>query len=206
MKPFDVFIGFVAGAVVGSAASYYFLNKAYAKVIDEEVEKLKEQFKDPKVAKLFSEYDTKSEEIEKNDDEPRVKLKRRKPGENGYTDYTVFSKPAKLQEAGDEDVIINEFTGDIDAIPEVISPDVFGDEEGYATISLLYTTDGVLVDDDDEIFNSLDCLPSDFAEHFGEYDDDAVYVKNGRIRTYYEILRSAKTSEEIFENKHKYEE
>lgn len=206
MKPFDVFVGFVAGAVVGSAVSYYFLNKAYEKVIDEEVEKLKEQFKDPKVARLFSEYDTKSEEVEKSDDEPRVKLKRRKPGEKGYTDYTAFSKSSKSQDAEEEDIVINEFTGDPEAIPEIISPDVLGDEEGYATISLLYTTDGVLLDDNDEVFDSLDCLPSNFADHFGEYDDDSVCVKNGRIRTYYEILRSAKSSKEIFENKHAYEE
>ena len=211
MKPFDVFVGFVVGAAVGSAASYYILNRTYAKVIDEEVKKIKEEFKDPRVVDFFSKYDTRSEEIETSDtsepETPRVKLKRRKPGEKGYTDYTAYSKKSEdAEEESSDEVIINDFTGDPDALPEIIYPDSFQDEEGYATISLLYTSDGVLLDEDDEIFDSVDCVPSDFAEHFGEYDDDTVYAKNDRIRTYYEILRSAKSSKEIFENKRRYGE
>lgn len=210
MKPFDVFVGFVVGAVVGSAASYYILNKAYAKAIDEEIEKIKAEFKDPRTIGFFSKYDTRSEDIETHDapesEEPRVKLKRRKPGEKGYTDYTAYSKKSEDVEEANNEVIINDFTGDPNALPEIVPPDSFQDEEGYATISLLYTSDGILLDENDEVFDSVDCIPSDFAEHFGEYDDDAVYAKNDRIRAYYEILRSAKTSKEITENKRKYGE
>jgi len=212
LKPFDVFVGFLMGAAAGSAASFLFLNNRYRKKYEEDFNKLKEEFSNPKVSEFFQKQREISEEVEEAADDqlPHLKKKpiqRRKPGEKGYTDYTSFYHGgAKVEEpsSDEEDLVINDLCGDPNAIPEVINPDEFGYDETYAQISLLYTTDGVLIDDTDEVFDGdPTSLPKDFAEHFGEYEDDSVYVKNDRIRVYYEILRSQKSSDEILSIKKK---
>lgn len=73
--------------------------------------------------------------------------------------------------------------------PYVISPDEFG-EYAYETISLTYYADDVLADENYEIVDDIaDVVGNDFASHFGEYEDDSVFVRNDRKRCDYEILR-----------------
>ena len=74
--------------------------------------------------------------------------------------------------------------------PYVISPDEFGELDDYDTASLLYFADGVVadmemnpVDDIDEIIGEASL------DHFGEYEDDSVYVRNDRLRIDYEVLK-----------------
>lgn len=75
--------------------------------------------------------------------------------------------------------------------PYVINPGEFGEKDGYRIISLKYFADGVLTDDWDVPFDEDD-IPSivgkDFASHFGEWEDDSVYVRNDMNETDYEIL------------------
>lgn len=74
-------------------------------------------------------------------------------------------------------------------IPYVISPDEFGQDESYETISLTYYADGVLADDDDEMVEDVENLVGfDSLNHFGEYEDDSVFVRNDRLKCDYEIL------------------
>ena len=73
--------------------------------------------------------------------------------------------------------------------PYVITPEEFGELADYQTISLTYWHDAVLTDDYDEIIdNPDDIVGEDFADHFGEYEDDSVFVRNDARKTDYEIL------------------
>ena len=64
-------------------------------------------------------------------------------------------------------------------------------EQDYPTITLTYYEgDGVLTDDHDKIITNADELVGpDFAQHFGEYEEDSVYVRNSKLKVHYEILR-----------------
>lgn len=71
----------------------------------------------------------------------------------------------------------------------VISPEEFGENDDYECISLTYYNDGVLADECGEVIENVEGVIGDALKHFGEYEDDAVYVSNNRLRLYYEILK-----------------
>ena len=83
--------------------------------------------------------------------------------------------------------------------PYVISPDEF-DENGYQTVSLTYYADGVVEDDfydvwdDDEIEEKIG---RDSLNHFGEYEEDSVFVRNDDNETDYEILRDPRNYSDV---------
>lgn len=73
--------------------------------------------------------------------------------------------------------------------PYIIPPDEFGDREDYETCSLTWYADGVLTDENDcEIPNVEETIGRESLNHFGEYEEDAVYVRNDARRCDYEIL------------------
>ena len=75
--------------------------------------------------------------------------------------------------------------------PYVISPYDFGDLDEYAQIELTYYEgDDILEDDEYNIITDRDELIGPKALFtFGEYEDDAVFVRNERLRTDFQILK-----------------
>lgn len=83
--------------------------------------------------------------------------------------------------------------------PYVISPEEFGDYEDYERISLTYYADKVLTDENDEIVDNIDeVVGSDSLNHFGEYEDDSVFVRNDRLKCDYEILLDHRKYRELY--------
>ena len=73
--------------------------------------------------------------------------------------------------------------------PYVISPEEFGEFEEYEKISLTYYADKVLADENDEEVDDVDeIVGEESLNHFGEYEDDSVFVRNDRLKCDYEIL------------------
>ena len=89
------------------------------------------------------------------------------------------------------DIPENKEEGDDDMKkPYVISPDDFG-ETGYEQVTLFYYNDKVLADDADNEIDDIDALVGEESlNHFGEYEEDSVYVRNDEMKTDYEILIS----------------
>ncbi len=82
--------------------------------------------------------------------------------------------------------------------PYVISPDVFGDADGYDVVSLNYYADGVLTDDWGDIIGNVDDIVGEESlTHFGEYENDSVFVRNDRLKTDYEILKDERNFSDI---------
>lgn len=73
--------------------------------------------------------------------------------------------------------------------PYVIHPSDYGEFDDYEKISLVYTSDGVLLDDNGEIVDELESTVGvDSLNHFGEFEEDSVYVRNDARKCDYEIL------------------
>lgn len=74
--------------------------------------------------------------------------------------------------------------------PYVIPPEEFG-ENDYDIVSMTYYANGVLVDDNDEIVqqNEIEDIIGDALDHFGEYEDDSVFVRDDDKQIDYEILK-----------------
>lgn len=88
--------------------------------------------------------------------------------------------------------------------PYVISPEEFGElpEEEHAVLSLTYYSDGILADDyNEEVEDVDDKVGYDFASHFGEYEDDAVHIRNDIRHTDYEILKDPRRFVDVIKNK-----
>lgn len=81
-----------------------------------------------------------------------------------------------------------------DARPEVIHPAAFGEESDYEQITLLYFADGVVCDEQIHKVEDLDALIGvESLRHFGEYEPDAIHVRNDATRCYYEVILDTRT-------------
>lgn len=189
MKSLSVLVAFLAGAAIGSSISFVILKKKYDERMEEKFNKMVKELQNPEVTVFFNSLKEEPESSSKKENKPKATF-------NNYSGI-IKSSGYSNDEEEDDEILVNDLTGDPDALPVIIPPDEFGDEETYAQISLLYYADGVLADEQDHPFRSYDVICKDFEEHFGEYEDDSVYIRNDRLRTYYEILRSEKTYEEI---------
>jgi len=73
--------------------------------------------------------------------------------------------------------------------PYVITPAEFGENEEYDTVTLKYYADKILTDENDEPVVDIDnTVGFDSLSTFGTYEEDAVYVRNNRLRCDFEIL------------------
>lgn len=76
----------------------------------------------------------------------------------------------------------------------VIPPEEFGTKPGFETVTLSYFADGVIKDENDDSIKDIDSTISKEAlKHFGEYEEDSVFVRNYVTETDYEVLRDLRT-------------
>lgn len=99
-------------------------------------------------------------------------------------DYSRTSVPPKADTP--EEPTKAENTGEH---PYVISPEEFDELDGYTPVSLTYFADGVLADEHGIVIDDVEEIVGDALNHFGEYEEDSVYVRNDAKRCDYEILR-----------------
>lgn len=84
--------------------------------------------------------------------------------------------------------------------PYIIEPTEFGAYEDYECISLTFYADGVLTDENDEKLSDediADTIGANFANSFGEYEDDSVHIRNDSRRCDYEILYDSRNYSDV---------
>lgn len=174
---------FIFGAAVGSGVTWYFLKDKYEKIAQREIDSVKKVFS----KRRESDIPMKEEKIEhvenpKDNDTDLYKQYLKK-----ISDYTAYSVKTPTEEAKQEQKEADEPV--YKEKPYVISPEEFGMEDDYDEISLTYFSDQILADENDEIVEDVEkCVGFDSLNHFGEYEDDSVFVRNDRLKCDYEIL------------------
>lgn len=188
---------FAAGILTGSLCTWYSTKKYYEKIANDEIESMKEW-----LARRVEEQDEKAEE---QSSEPAEKptSPSMKPNlmeyaamvkDLGYTDYSRRTEEPEKEAKEDEEV------DEMDR-PYVIEPEEFG-ECDYEEVSLTHYADGVLTDEQDNPIEDVDSMVGeDYAEHFGEYEDDSVFVRNDRMQTDFEILADQRNYSDLDKNK-----
>lgn len=152
---------FTVGAAIGSAVTWYFTKTKYEHIAQEEIDSVK---------KVFSKHKTISEDT--------IDTKIENPEMTEYKSI-VQNYTSKNEEEGEPETMDK---------PYVISPDEFGDSD-YEIISLTYYADKVLTDETGDIVDDVEALVGyDSLNHFGEYEEDSVFVRNDALSTDYEIL------------------
>lgn len=187
------FAMFMAGATVGATATWLYLKKHYEQIAQEEIDSVKAVFAERKNV----EYTPKPDTDEQQDKQHKADIAKLKPDlvdyaaklqKEGYANYTEHSAKNNDEEKGNS----------MPDEPYVISPEEFGESDNYEQINLTYYSDGVLADDSDEIMDDIEgTVGEDFADHFGDYEDDSVHIRNDRLRCDYEILKDNRTYDEV---------
>ena len=172
---------FGAGAAVGAFATWRFVVKKFERIAQEEIDSVKEEFRKKEKELAKSKETTEAEDKPAKADADLLAFRRKGP----RVDYTSFSKDPP------EEAIVEAGTPIMppEAKPYILAPEDFGGDD-YEPITLTHYADGILVDEDDEPIENVDEMVGlDYASHFGEYDNDVVYVRNERLKCDYEILR-----------------
>ena len=168
-------LAFFMGATVGSIATWKFLKTKYELYYEEEDEEL---FEDD------TEEDTDEAEpapINEIDEKPDLSVYTAKLKEQGYLQ--------DVEEGGTDDM----------KKPYVISPDEYGEMDDYDLYSYTYYADKVLADENNEPIEDVDQrIGLESLNHFGEYGDDSVYVRNDELKADYEILLDDEKYEVLF--------
>ena len=179
-------VAFIFGAAAGSVITWFVTKKHYEKIAQEEIDSVKEVFS-KRHDKIESEPE--SEQPEESD----ADISEDEPEE----DWDQETELEYLQIASqyDDDLTIEERSK---AKPVIISPDEFGEDHSYDQIELVYYADGILADERDIISNIADIVGEDFESHFGEYEDDSVYIRNDRLRSEYAIIKDERSFYDVF--------
>lgn len=178
---------FAAGAVIGSVVTYKLTEKKFKDEYEERLAKdtadVKESFSQAQADydELLSMFPKKEEAVQIDKEVSRNPI--------SYND--MVSKLGYVEEASEVTTEKKAITMEEVERPEVIDPRDFGEYSDYETVTLYYYTDDVLADDMDNVVDDVEDIVGSYAlTTFGQFEDDAVHVRNDRKRCYYEILRS----------------
>lgn len=187
-------LAFAVGAAIGSAVTWKIVKDQYERIVQEELESIKETFSERPAAEQESTDDSSDDEEDQGQRSTQI----------NWSDYEDLDE----DEDDDEDakqyrVLVNQYNneeGGVDSVgtkPYVISPYDYGELDDYYQIELTYYADGVLEDDEYKIVHDIaDLIGEDSLNTFGEYEDDSVFVRNERLRTDFQILKDLRTYDE----------
>lgn len=184
-------IAFMLGMAVGSTATWQLVKNRYERRAEEEIASVKEFYRSKQTSQLAQTEDAKNA-AERAREKPSVAEYAKLLKEQGYaTNYSNTPEPAAEEPAEPEPSVEG---------PYVISPSDFGEMAGYEKISLTYFADGVLADEDNEEVDDIEDVVGDALSHFGEYEEDSVFVRNDARKCDYEILRDLRRFSDVMED------
>lgn len=187
------FVMFVLGAAVGSVATWQYAKKKYEQIAQEEIDSVKEIFsrRESAVDVEIVTPEPQTAKVGKSEEKPDISEYAARLEREGYTNYSNASAGEKKEEQET-----------MEMKPYVISPDEFGEFEDYERISLSYYADHILADEDDEKVEDVDNVVGlESLAHFGEYEDDSVFVRNDRLKCDYEILLDQRTYSDVIKQR-----
>ena len=170
------FVSFTVGGVAGFVVADKMLKQKYEQLVQDEIDSVKAAFR-------------KQHPLSEKKEKPSKPTEQERRAYSQYAaklGYTEEKTPAPLQ------------------APHVISPDEFGDQDGYDEISLTYYSDGTVTDDGDRAMSEdeiEEAIGKDSLTHFGEYEDDSVFVRNDRLKADYEILMDQRSYADVLREK-----
>lgn len=175
---------FTAGAAIGVAVTHKYFKTKYERIAQEEIDSVKRAFSE-------SQQSEPTEGSTEND------------GASAPNPEEVAAYNAIVTQQGysDSDAPVKSVGKEVEGVsrPYVISPADFDTEDDYEAYSLTYYEDGVLADEQNNPIENVDEMVGlDSLNHFGEYEDDAVHVRNDAMQCDFEILRDLRNYSDVF--------
>ena len=196
MSKLGTALAFLAGAAVGGGSVWYVLKARYEEISEQDIYSAKQAFR-AREEKLQREIDNLKERLESPDmdtEEPKtIQVSAAKNREKGdINDYAKMVNRVQYSRTS----VPQPPEHEVEA-PYVISPDEFGEMDGYTKISLTYFDDGILSDENGVIIDEPEDIVGDALNHFGGYEEDSVFVRSDPKRCDYEILRDLRSYAEF---------
>lgn len=170
-------IMFTMGALAGSFGSMRYFKKKYEQLAQEEIESVKESFR-----KKHESIVTTTPAV--------VKVSEPETPAKSTEDQTMYTSTLHRLGYVEEQPKVDVHT--------IIAPEELGDIDGYKVFSLTYFADGILADDAGTIFDIELSIGSESLKHFGEYEDDAIHVRNTSLENDYEVLLDVRKYSEVY--------
>lgn len=173
----NVFI-FLAGLITGSAITGMVLKKEYEKRIYNETEELRDFYRNRQGGPDQTDDSTETEKESESEPEPEEP-------ENSY-------EATLKQYIKDGENTVKK--------PFIISPDEYGELDDYKLHSLVYYADDVLADDSGCCVDNRDeLIGMNSLDHFGDYEEDSVFVRNPELKCDFEILMDLRTYDQAMQ-------
>ena len=178
------FMIFASGAAIGSVITWNFVKAKYEQIANEEITSVKDTY----AKKLEEIRDHEIEDELGEDDEDDFYKEDTDEEEFSEGDMENYYDAVREYEHNNHD---NSAQNELEVDkPYVISPEEFGEFDNYEQISLTYYDDGYLADDMDDLVEDVeDIIGWELLNHIGEYEEDAIHIRNDSLKTDYEILR-----------------
>lgn len=181
---------FLAGGAIGSVVTWKLIKTKYEQIANEEIESMREYYKkkDITIKDIVEAAEKEGINVDVSLDDENLSVQQ------------IRDRLQELGRMNDEVMNEKEEENKVEK-PYVIAPEEFW-EEDYPTITLTYfEEDEILADEHDKIIKNVDELVGeDFAEHFGEYEEDSVHIRNDEMGVVYEILRDYGSYEDYMGN------
>ena len=191
---------FTAGAVIGSLVTWKVVKTKYEDIAQEEIDSVKEEYTRLMVSMKKKLNDSVTYKDDNNEDDESEK-NTDNIDDSIMTNYNEIVKSYRSsdeeednqnEKEGEEKEEDNDGVSYMEA-PYVISPDDFGSVPGYNVEPLDYFADGILADGWGVELDIAETIGEDAINHFGDYDDDVVYVRNEQTKLEYEVTRDPRT-------------
>lgn len=187
---------FSVGAVVGGLATWKIAKAKYEQIAQEEIESVKKVYSAPRITVEEVAHEEPDDSIKEFMDtmnrKPDLASYVEKVREEGYVKYNDVSHVDSIH-------VTNKEVTDVRK-PYVIPPEEFGEEDGYGKLSFTYYADEVLTNEANEIVDDVDdIVGSDSLTHFGEYEEDSVFVRNDALKVDIEILLDERNYTDILD-------
>lgn len=186
-------VAFAVGAAIGSAVTWKLVKTKYERIAQEEIDSVKETFADRQSEPTLGDTEDEAPKEEQIIGQMDIREYAEKLQDMSYVDYSSNTRPS---------VAPKKEVTERASKPYVISPDEFAERKDYETVSLTYYKDKVLTYENDEIVEDVDGLIGrDSLNHFGEYEDDSVFVRDDELKRDYEILLDTRNFTDVV-NRH----
>ena len=205
-------IMFTVGAAIGSVVTWKIVKTKYDRIVQDEIDSVKEEYANlaqsmKKKLKENSTYEGPQDADEANgiqvsmdfaeDDTERKHVDEQKVEYHRITRKYRTSDDYEDEENDEEGGNGDEYEAPYINGPYVISPEDFNSSPpGYNAQPLDYFSDGILADSWGVKLDIDETIGEDSLKHFGDYQDDILYIRNEREETDYEITRDPRTYDE----------
>ena len=196
---------FASGAALGAVVTVKVVKTKYEKLANEEIQIVRDYYASKRAETNASEVTvegitTTTKHVDEIAELDRIK---KLEGEEKIDAYTDMVKKCGYAAKGSENIKIDENTNKKEIVSvndkkdtALITPEELGEiveetGECFDVVTLVYYADDVMVYHEDEhIVDDIEHLVgSEFRNHFGDYEEDAVFVRNFRNETDYEIIK-----------------